>query len=84
MKICTRCKKPWQPWKGSKLETHARCHFLPAKQDELFAEYTNGQRVTIGRLAKREGVSHAIMVATIEVARKRSIWRAHPAASANT
>ncbi len=71
---CSRCGKPWVPWRGSKLKTHARCHFTDEAADDIFDLYTSTPKLTVARCAADLGVTTSVLKATlVKVQRRRNI-----------
>jgi hypothetical protein len=68
---CPRCGKKWIPWAGSRLRTHAKCHFSPEEQDALLHYFEMDQRLTESAFAKELGVSTAVLRVTLAEARRR-------------
>lgn len=65
---CPACGDPWVPWEGSKLATHARCHFTPAARADILAVRERFPHVAQKRMAADLGVSVATLRATLEQA----------------
>lgn len=72
-KMCPVCKRPWRPWSGTKLQSHAKCAFPPEMQDEILGLYEAFACVglTMQRIADDLEVSISVVRANLEAARKR-------------
>lgn len=68
---CPRCGGPWVPFAGSKLKTHARCHFTPEAAADIYDLFERFPRLTRARAAADFGVTYQVLTATLTYEKKR-------------
>lgn len=68
---CPRCGRPWVPWQGSRLTTHARCHFSDEQADDIYDLYVSTPRLTLARMSADLGVTTSVLLATFTKVRRR-------------
>lgn len=70
-RTCPRCGGDWYPWPGTKLTTHARCHFTAAAAADIYDLAQRFPRASQQRIATDLGVSVQVLRATLAYERKR-------------
>jgi hypothetical protein len=76
LRPCARCGQPWRPWCGTKLMTHARCHFSAAEGDAIYERFAADPRLTQDKLAAELGIDKNVLRATLAAARTRRALKA--------
>ncbi len=68
---CRYCGKPWNRWRGSKLDGHALCLVSPEIRDEIVRIVSGSVHIAINDVADRLGISRSVFRAWWRVARPR-------------